>query len=475
MERLSNATRLNELAVRSEVAVKEMQSAMRGYLLNPENETFWKQKENADEENEKITKEMKTLTKDSELLAIFDEQSTFDSKELNPREMKLADLIKNKKIDEAKIAYVNEVLPVQSNFEKLAIKLDKKTDEAAELSILTTRKELSKLTWSLVVIAVLGITTITLAVVLLMRSIVKSLNTLACTLSNSAKEVASAATEISSTSIELSSAANEQASSIQETASSVVEVSAMVKKNAENAEKSGEVASQGAKSVDKGKVIVEEMLRAMSDINSSNSEIMKQTEQSNLEFSEIIKVIREINDKTKVINDIVFQTKLLAFNASVEAARAGDQGKGFAVVAEEVGNLAQMSGNAAKEITSLLDESILKVEQIVATSKTKVGGLIISGQAKVDVGTEVAKKTSAVLVDLVGAITDVNQLVDEIVTASKEQSQGVEEINNAVAQMEQVTLQNAAASHESASASAILSKQADVLRDGVQDLVMLVG
>jgi hypothetical protein len=191
-------------------------------------------------------------------------------------------------------------------------------------------------------------------------------------LSGNSKDVADASNKIASSSTELSEAATEQAAALQETVAAVDEISAMVDKNAESANRSKEASVQSRDAAMRGRQIVDTMIQAIGEINQSNDDVSQQVETSNNQLAEITKLINDIGSKTKVINEIVFQTKLLSFNASVEAARAGEYGKGFAVVAEEVGNLAQMSGNAAKEITALLTESVQKVENIVNESKTKL-------------------------------------------------------------------------------------------------------
>ena len=150
--------------------------------------------------------------------------------------------------------------------------------------------------------------------------------------------------DIATSSLSLSDATTEQASSLQEAVASIDEISAMINKNTEASESSKEFSENSEKVAVKGKESVDNMIQAITEISDSNSEIMDAMNQSNKEMAEIVNVIAEIGEKTKVINDIVFQTKLLSFNASVEAARAGEHGKGFSVVAEEVGNLAQMSG-----------------------------------------------------------------------------------------------------------------------------------
>lgn len=226
----------------------------------------------------------------------------------------------------------------------------------------------------------------------------------------------------------------------------------MVGKNRENASETSSVSRESEDTATKGRETVEQMIASMAEINRSNEQI-----------GEIVKVINEIGSKTKVINDIVFQTKLLSFNASVEAARAGEHGKGFAVVAEEVGNLAQMSGNAAKEISALLENSIHRVETIVNDTK-----------AKVEAGTMTAQECGVILADIVSNVSKVASMAGEISTASEEQARGVQEINRAMTQLDQVTQTNAATSEEAASAAEELSAQAQALQGLVRDLTVTV-
>ncbi|MGK5084071.1 methyl-accepting chemotaxis protein [Bdellovibrionota bacterium FG-1] len=289
-------------------------------------------------------------------------------------------------------------------------------------------------------------------------------------LSSSATQVAGTSTRISSSSEQLSSRANEQAAALQRTASSVEEMNAMVKKTAENSARSRTVASDSENTAHEGKKVVDEMIIAINEINQSNAEIMGQIEASNNEISGIIRVIGEIATKTKVIHDIVFQTKLLSFNASVEAARAGEHGKGFAVVAEEVGNLAQVSGNAAREIEEMLTNSIKKVEGIVANTKTKVESLVAVGKTKVNTGTAIANRCGEVLTKLVDDVSDVNRMVGEISVASDEQSKGIQEITQVMHQLDEVTRHNATASQEAAKFSENLAHQADILEGSVNQL-----
>lgn len=156
----------------------------------------------------------------------------------------------------------------------------------------------------------------------------------------------------------LSSSSTEQAAALQETVSAIEQINSMVSKNSENAAKSKKTAGDSLAIAQQGKRIVDEFLTEVTEVQGSIGRLAESVEDGNRELLTIVQMISEIEHKTRVINDIVFQTKLLSFNASVEAARAGDSGKGFAVVAEEVGNLAEMSGRSAKEISELLSSSV---------------------------------------------------------------------------------------------------------------------
>lgn len=309
---------------------------------------------------------------------------------------------------------------------------------------------------------------------LLASKLSSTFNLIAQSLKGSADEVSIASVQIASSSEELSRATSEQAASLQETSSSIEEINSMILSNTESAKQSARSSGQSLVQAEKGKEVVEEMITAIEKINISNDNIMDQINESNKEIESIVKLIAEIGNKTKIINDIVFQTKLLSFNASVEAARAGENGKGFAVVAEEVGKLASMSGAAALEITTMLDSSIQKVEIIVRNSKEKVGKLVAEGKVSVEVGTRVANECGQVLKDIVDSVATVTNAVAEISTASQEQSQGVQEVTKAIAQLDQVTQENSANSATSATAAASLSKQAAALSELVADLMTTV-
>ncbi len=308
----------------------------------------------------------------------------------------------------------------------------------------------------------------------IISSAVKSISLISTELERSSSQVSSTATQIASASEELSQASTEQAASLQETSASIEEISSMISSNSANAKQSTVTSQKSLEFAEKGKESVEDMIKAIAKIDSSNNSIMGQVNKSNKEMEEIIRIISEIGTKTKVINDIVFQTKLLSFNASVEAARAGEQGKGFAVVAEEVGNLASMSGTAAVEITTMLESSVKKVEDIVKNSQAEIGKLIREGSSNVEIGTRIANECGGILNEIVNSVANVSKSVTEISSASQEQSQGIREITKAVAQLDQVTQQNTSNAAESANAAEALSSEAHSLKELIVNLTKTI-
>lgn len=333
---------------------------------------------------------------------------------------------------------------------------------------------LAKIDLYSIIILVTGIVVIASAALIFGNLISRNLSAIVETLDYSSKEISGASSQSAASATELSEASTEQAASLQQTMASVEEISAMVSQNAESASKTQIAVNTNQKVSEEGSKSVDEMMGAIAEIKETNEEILAQMESSNKEFGEIVKIISEIGEKTNVINEIVFQTKLLSFNASVEAARAGEHGKGFAVVAEEVGNLAQMSGNAAKEITDMLSDSIKRVNTIVDGTKSRVDHLVEVGKDKIAMGQSTAEKCRDALNKIRENAQSVVSMITEITHASKEQAQGIQEINKAISQLDQVTQQNSAVAQQSSSQAEQLNTEAHSLGDAVKKLVAFV-
>lgn len=279
---------------------------------------------------------------------------------------------------------------------------------------------------------------------------------------------------VADVSAKLSNSTLQQASSLQQTVASIDEISAMISRNADSAVSSAKTSEQSTFTAKKGKEKVEMMIDSIKSIENTNRELVEKMEYSNKEVADIVQVIKEISQKTQVINDIVFQTKLLSFNASIEAARAGEHGKGFAVVAEEVGNLATMSGNASKEISEMLLKSSRRVSEIVNSSKQVLDEILKKSSEKIEFGTNKAKECASSLDEILKHVSSVNEMVIEISTASQEQSSGVREVNKAMSELDLVTQSNTSVAQDSSLTAQNLKTQSERLHNLVEKLSYLV-
>ncbi len=212
------------------------------------------------------------------------------------------------------------------------------------------------------------------------------------------------------------------------TITTIEQMKTSIDKNSETSERMTEAVEVSHYTANKGKEVVLDMLEAVNQIYMSNEKMVHAIENSNHRISEVVQVISEIDTKTKVINDIVFQTKLLSFNASVEAARAGEHGKGFSVVAEEIGKLAAMSGSSALEISVMLAENIEKVNMIVKETNESIKELVSAGKEKVEIGKITATESDIVLDEVVRNISKATHWINEIMNSNLEQEKKILEI-----------------------------------------------
>lgn len=309
----------------------------------------------------------------------------------------------------------------------------------------------------------------------MIRSITRPLNTVSEKIEDSSNSISHVSESISEASRSLAEGAISQSASLEQISSSAEELNKIVEHNVDLTNNASRIAVESRDSAKEGELVVNNMMNAIKDIDNSNTQIMNQINESNHQMTEIIKVIQEIGDKTKIINDIVFQTKLLSFNASVEAARAGEHGKGFAVVAEEVGKLAQMSGEAANEISLMLNNSSQKVESIVNNTKERVSVLIEVGKQKVETGNEVANQCALVLKDIVEKVNSVTDMTNEVTVSFNEQKEGFSQIAKSILAMDQITKQNSMLAKENAQTISELNQQTVEMKKAYSDLSSLLG
>jgi methyl-accepting chemotaxis protein len=253
------------------------------------------------------------------------------------------------------------------------------------------------------------------------NTFVEKLQDIVAQVAQAAEWTGSTAQQLASASQQLSSGAQEQASSLEETAASLEEITATVRQNADNARQANQLATASRDTADKGRQVVTSAVAAMGEINAA---------------------AQQITDIIDVIDDIAFQTNLLALNAAVEAARAGEQGRGFAVVAAEVRNLAQRSATAAKEIKGLIHDSAQKV---------RAGSTLVDTSGKT-------------LEEIVASVRRVTDIIAEISAASQEQSQGIDQVNRAVASMDNVTQSTASQTEQVSAMAQSLAAQASQMQ-----------
>lgn len=331
------------------------------------------------------------------------------------------------RIEEAKALLDGKFTATASAVQKFTAELSKMYhDSAAQQAIEAKKAQTQVITWVILISSLASFLTLAILLIVAHR-VSSSVGALAGKLSQSSAQVTTSVEQLNEAGNNLSQSSTEAAASLEETVASLEELTSMVKMNSDNARQAASLSTSSREAAEKGEKEIHSLIKSMTEISSSSKKI-----------EEII----------SVIDDIAFQTNLLALNAAVEAARAGEQGKGFAVVAEAVRALAQRSASSAKDISSLIKDSVSKIER----------------------GGEIADSSGAVLSNIVSSIKKVSDLNSEIAAASSEQTTGIQQISKAMNQLDQASQSNAASAEEIAATSGEINSLAETTQNLSVDL-----
>jgi methyl-accepting chemotaxis protein len=337
---------------------------------------------------------------------------------------------------------------LEGKFEKLSDAVERSAEEERSRSMSVASAVQDTLIFTLLI--AFGI--LTVCSVLLVRAVLRSIDRVIAGLSQSAKDVEASASKMTASSEQLAASTTEQAAAVQESVASMTEMSGMIAQTSESATSSLANTKKMAERTEEGNRIMERLVASIESIQQANSQLV-----------EMVNIIGEISNKTTVINDIVFKTQLLSFNASIEAARAGQHGRGFAVVAEEVGNLAEMSGTAAKGIEALLE-----------TSRRQVSEIVEGTQQRVKDGQEVSKEALAIFNEIARETNNISRQVESINDATREQQLGVQQTSTAMTQMDHAAQRNNQLAAETLESAGDLSSQSKILTEIMRELMSVV-
>lgn len=264
-----------------------------------------------------------------------------------------------------------------------------------------------------------------------------------------------------------------QSGSLQQTAAAMTEMNEMIEKTSSSAVTSAKMAEETNLIAKSGQESLKEMIEALQDIQKSNQNLLEAIFNSNKNIESIEGIMEQVSSKTQVINEIVFQTKLLSFNASVEAARAGEHGKGFAVVAEEVGILALRSGESAKEIGNIIEESTTKIKKMSGETQKSVNKILEESKVALENGIKISEKCAESLTKVVDKAQNSSEMSSSILVATQEQSKGSNEISKAMNQLDHSTKTNNAIVDQTRDAANQLTEFSDSLSEIVNSLAQI--
>ncbi len=394
-------------------------------------------------------------------------------KKVGARALELAQLKTKKADDELYEIFLVDCPEAAANFQRVldlyVAKIENEVASSAHIVKNTSNKLLTIIGLVSVIGALFGLTIGVRYATKISNMVLETISSL----THSSHELVKSAKSIATSSSELTRSSERQDSSLQESSSSLEEISSMVRMTAENAKSSNELASISLEKAGVGKGIVKKMISSMGEIDEDINLMLTEFNNNSDKMLKIVELINRIEERTQVINDIVFQTKLLSFNASVEAARAGEAGKGFAVVAEEVGKLAQMSGNASVEISEMVGTSVSEVNHIIEESNNNLKVIVEKVRNSVTSGSDVANECGGILDDIVASVANVGHSIEEITSAALEQSKGITELQKSISEIDLSSKSNTGIAKGNSSIAENLLSEVNFVNRSIGDIELV--
>ncbi len=293
-------------------------------------------------------------------------------------------------------------------------------------------------------------------------------------LSTLGSNVLGASLELNASADDLTSVSSKNRQAIHETSSALSEINSMVQMTSKNANRSHELATAAVTSIEDGEKAISSLTVSMENINTVTNTMVSQFDDINVQLEIFVKIFDEVAEKTKVINDIVFQTRLLSFNAAVEAARAGEYGKGFAVVAEEVGSLAQLSGTSSQEISAIINNGLEQVKRIAHQVKSHSVSVSKVATESASEGTKSAGDISTAFGVITRNVEQIRLMMSELNQSTGEQTKGIHEVNAAMQDINMASESSTKSVETTHNESAKLKEEAEKLFQIMADLEFLL-
>lgn len=362
-------------------------------------------------------------------------------------------------------------------FDKLLVQVDKysnSTIEANKRALQVASLDFDKVKNLIILLVILVPALFILYALILMKFLNTALGEVVEKLNQITSKIIDQVEDVKSASDSLANSVSEQAATVLQTVSSVDEMNTAITRNAETSERSKTFSNDCRESAVDGREAMSAMLSSIDEMTTSNQSISGQLEKNLGEITEMVSAINQIGEKTKLINDIVFQTKLLSFNAAVEAARAGEHGKGFSVVAQEVGNLAEASGKSAQEITDMLASSSKLVKSTSDNIKRQIESILDMTKSQLTQSASKVNSMQSVFDEIVEKSSLAADEMKVIAQASQEQITGIAGVSQAMGQIDVVTQRNNEAAHTSSQAANELNAQSQELLTAIDELNLVI-